>query len=96
MLLGYKKSIPVDKIDFVKRKTTLFLKNNKKYLLYSLVLIVVVSSIFISEKNSFVNQGSVVPTDLLRKAKLGEFPSTPLFLGGGGVRGGPPPVRNSG
>ena len=74
MLLGYKKSIPVDKIDFVKRKTTLFLKNNKKYLLYSLVLIVVVSSIFISEKNSFVNQGSVVPTDLLRKAKLGEFP----------------------
>jgi murein DD-endopeptidase MepM/ murein hydrolase activator NlpD len=64
----------VDKIDFVKRKTTLFLKNNKKYLLYSLVLIVVVSSIFLSEKNSFVNQGSVVPTDLLRKAKLGEFP----------------------
>lgn len=64
----------MDKIDFVKRKTTLFLQKNRKYLLSALVLAIIASSIFISEQNPFVSHSAVVPTDLLRKTKLGAFP----------------------
>ncbi len=64
----------MDKFDFVKRKTTLFLQKNRKYLISVLFLAIVASSVFLSEKNSLVNQSAVVPSDLLRKVQLGAFP----------------------
>lgn len=58
----------------MKQKTTQFLKKNRKTLFAGLVIAVVASSIFFSEKDVMLNQSAVVPTDLLRKTKLGAFP----------------------